>query len=137
MKVDVDAVCCGLLEREDVDSDAVQDISGSTKKLDKVPTLLLIGFQYAGQHWDQLSLQTPTKRYRAIGKLLPNSKGPLEIVKPRVNRFLGILASHFTLLIIYPTLTINHGNSYADISHCTFLKPGITLLFVVSVSGKT
>jgi len=74
VKVDVDVVCCGLLEKEDVDGDAVQDISGSSKELDKVPTLLLIGLQYAGQHWDQLSLQTPTKKkYRAIGKLLPNS----------------------------------------------------------------
>lgn len=107
MKVNVDTVCFGLLEREDVDGDAVQDISGSRKELDKAPTLLLIGLQYAGQHWDQLSLQTPRKRYKAISKLLPNSKGlfPLEIVKPWVNRILGILASHFTLLIIYPMLT--------------------------------
>lgn len=43
MKVDVDAVCCGLLEREDVDRDAVQNVSSGSKELDEVPTLLLIG----------------------------------------------------------------------------------------------
>lgn len=42
MKVDVNAVCCGLLEREDVDRDAVQNVSGGSKKLDEAPTLLLI-----------------------------------------------------------------------------------------------
>lgn len=102
VKVNVDAVRCRLLEREDVDRDAVQDISGSSKELAKVPTLLLIGLQYAGQHWDQLGLQTPTKRYRTIGDLLPNSKGlfPLEILKSQFNSIQGILASHFTQLII-------------------------------------
>lgn len=43
VKVDVDAVCCGLLEREDVDRDAVQNVSSGSKELDEVPTLLLIG----------------------------------------------------------------------------------------------
>lgn len=78
MKVDVNAVCCGLLEREDVDRDAVQNVSGGSKKLDEAPTLLLIGLQYAGQHWDQLGLQPPVKKYetknRVISDLLPNSK---------------------------------------------------------------
>lgn len=75
MKVGVDTVCCALLEREDVDGDTIQDIRGSSKELDKAPTLFLIGLQYVGQHWDQLGLQTPMKKYRAIGDLLPNSKG--------------------------------------------------------------
>lgn len=56
VKADADAVCCGLLEREDVDCDPVQNVSGGGKELDEVPALLLIGLQYAGQHWNQLSL---------------------------------------------------------------------------------
>lgn len=62
VKVDIDAVRCGLLERENVDCDAMQDVSGGSKELDKAPTLLLIGLQYAGQHWDHEGLQTPVKK---------------------------------------------------------------------------
>lgn len=62
VEVDVDVVCCGLLEVEDVDCDAVQDVSGGGKELDEVPALLLIGLQYAGQHWNQLSLQTSANK---------------------------------------------------------------------------
>lgn len=52
VEVDVDAVCCGLLEREDVDCDAVQDVSCGCKETDEVPALLLIGLKYTSQHWD-------------------------------------------------------------------------------------
>ncbi len=49
--------------------------------------------------------------------------------KPQVNKILGYLVSCFTLLIIYLGLTVNPGYSYANISHCIFLNPGLMFLF--------
>ena len=61
VKVYVDGVCRGLLQVEEVDGDAVEDVGGGGQELVKAPALLLIGLQDAGQHGHQLPLQAPAR----------------------------------------------------------------------------
>lgn len=54
--MDVDVVQRGLLQAEDVDHCAVQDVAGLCEELVEAPTLLLVGLQDVSQHWSQQAL---------------------------------------------------------------------------------
>lgn len=57
--VDVDVVQRGLLQAEDVDHGAVQDVVGLSEELIEAPTLLLIRLQDVGQNRGQETLEAP------------------------------------------------------------------------------
>lgn len=60
--VDVDVVQRGLLQAEDVDHRAVQDVVGFCKELIKAPAFLLIRLQDVGQNRSQEALKAPEKK---------------------------------------------------------------------------
>lgn len=58
----VDAMCHGLLQREEVNWLPLQYVCGGCEELVKTPTPLLVSLQYACQYGNQLHRQTPIDR---------------------------------------------------------------------------
>lgn len=54
-------VQCSLLQAEDTDHHAVQDVAGLGEELVEAPALLLVSLQDVGQHRGQEALQSPGK----------------------------------------------------------------------------
>lgn len=77
--VNVDVVERRLLQTEDVDHDAVQDIAGLSEELVEAPTFLLVSLQDVGQHWSEETLKTPETHTHTVRHASPHQPDRLRL----------------------------------------------------------
>lgn len=66
--MDVHVVQDRLGQREDMDDDSLQDVTGLRKELVKAPALGLLHLQDVGQDGHQLALQPPAPRTQRLSE---------------------------------------------------------------------